>query len=79
MENYALIPYARKMLKDNPTLALAFDKRINDDKAFSLDPDARLNWLYEHSPFYDQAYLKYPILMSFEEKVVIPDQKDKEI
>jgi hypothetical protein len=79
MENYALIPYARKMLKDNPTLALAFDKKINDDKAFSLDPDARLNWLYEHSPFYDQAYLKYPILMSFEEKVVIPDQKDKEI
>ncbi|MBB1387681.1 M14 family metallopeptidase [Pseudoalteromonas sp. SG45-5] len=79
MENYALIPYARKMLKDKPTLALAFDKKINDDKAFSLDPDARLNWLYEHSPFYDQAYLKYPILMSFEEKVVIPDQKDKEI
>ncbi|AQQ01428.1 peptidase M14 [Pseudoalteromonas aliena] len=79
MENYALIPYARKMLKDNPTLALAYDKKINNDKAFSLDPDARLNWLYEHSPFYDQAYLKYPILMSFEEKVVIPDQKDKEI
>lgn len=79
MENYALIPYARKMLKDKPTLALAFDKKINDDKAFSLDPDARLNWLYEQSPFYDQAYLKYPILMSFEEKVVIPDQKDKEI
>jgi hypothetical protein len=79
MENYALIPYARQMLKDNPKLALAFDKKINNDKEFAKDADARLNWLYEHSPFYDQAYLKYPILMSFEEKVVIADQKDKEI
>ncbi|MEM5548147.1 M14 family metallopeptidase [Pseudoalteromonas fuliginea] len=79
MENYALIPYARQMLKDNPKLALAFDKKINDDKTFAQDADARLNWLYEQSPFYDQAYLKYPILMSFEEKVAIPDQKNKEI
>jgi hypothetical protein len=79
MENYALIPYARQMLKDNPKMALLFDKKINNDKIFAKDADARLNWLYEQSPFYDQAYLKYPILMSFEERDVIPDQKDKEI
>ena len=51
MENYALIPYARQMLKNNPKLALAFDKKINDDKVFAKDADARLNWLYEQSPF----------------------------
>lgn len=79
MENYALIPFARQMLKDNPKLALAFDKKLKNDKSFANDPDARLNWLYEHSPFYDQAYLKYPILMSFEEEIAIPEQKDKEI
>ena len=79
MENYALIPYARQMLKNNPKLALAFDKKINDDKVFAKDADARLNWLYEQSPFYDQAYLKYPILMSFEEDIVLAEQKDKEI
>jgi hypothetical protein len=60
-------------------MALLFDKKINNDKIFAKDADARLNWLYEQSPFYDQAYLKYPILMSFEERDVIPDQKDKEI
>ncbi|MEL0632346.1 M14 family metallopeptidase [Pseudoalteromonas carrageenovora] len=78
MENYALIPFARQMLKDNPKLALKFDEKLKD-KSFSEDADARLNWLYEQSPFYDKAYLQYPILMSFEEPVVIPDQKSKEI
>ncbi|KPZ52557.1 M14 family metallopeptidase [Pseudoalteromonas sp. P1-25] len=78
MENYALIPYARKMLKDNPKLALEFDKKLKD-KAFAHDANARLNWLYSHTPFYDEAYLKYPILMSYEQVAVIPDQKDKEI
>lgn len=79
MENYALIPYARQMLKANPKLALEFDNKLNKDKAFAQNPDARLAWLYEQSPFYDQAYLKYPILMSFEERVTIPAQKNKEI
>ena len=65
MENYALAPYARHMLKDKPALALEFDKKIREDAAFAKDPQARLNWLYEQTPFYDQAYLKYPVLMTF--------------
>lgn len=65
MENYALAPYARHMLKDKPALALEFDKKIREDAAFAKDPQARLNWLYKHTPFYDQAYLKYPVLMTF--------------
>jgi hypothetical protein len=66
MENYALMPYARQMLKEKPALALEFDQKIREDKQFANDPEARLNWLYERTPFYDQAYLKYPILMTFE-------------
>ncbi|RZM74095.1 peptidase M14 [Pseudoalteromonas rubra] len=68
VENYALEPFARKMLKDNPAMALAFDKKISEDKAFANDPKARMEWLYQRTPYYDQAYLKYPILMSFKEK-----------
>ena len=79
MENYALIPFAEKMLADDPKLAQEFDKKVNQDKDFAKNAEARLNWLYEHSPFYDQAYLKYPVLMSYEENIVIPAQKDKEI
>jgi hypothetical protein len=79
MENYALIPFARNMLKEKPKLALQFDQKLKTEKSFASDADARLDWLYQHSPFYDEAYLKYPILMSFEEEIAIPEQKDKEI
>lgn len=68
MENYALAPYARQMLKNKPALALEFDKKIREDAKFAKDAQARLNWLYQHTPFYDQAYLKYPILMAFDTK-----------
>jgi hypothetical protein len=67
VENYALMPYARQMLKEKPALALEFDKKIREDKNFAKDADARLHWLYERTPFYDQGYLKYPILMAFEQ------------
>ncbi|WOC24748.1 M14 family metallopeptidase [Pseudoalteromonas sp. N1230-9] len=67
MENYALIPYAKQMLQEQPELALEFDQKVREDKAFAKDPEARLNWLYKRSPFYDQAYLQYPILMAFEQ------------
>ncbi|TQF70855.1 peptidase M14 [Pseudoalteromonas luteoviolacea] len=66
VENYALEPYARKMLKESPKLALAFDKRISEDSAFAKSDEQRLEWLYEKTPYYDQAYLKYPILMSYQ-------------
>ena len=65
VENYALVPYARSMLKDNPKLALEFDKKLREDKAFESDPKARLNWLYSKTPFYDAGYLKYPVLFQY--------------
>ncbi|WP_417709333.1 M14 family metallopeptidase [Pseudoalteromonas umbrosa] len=68
VENYALEPYARKMLKESPKLALAFDKKIREDKKFAKSDKQRLEWLYEKTPYYDQAYLKYPILMSYTEQ-----------
>lgn len=73
VENYALVPYARSMLKDNPKLALEFDKKLREDKNFESDPKARLNWLYSKTPYYDQGYLKYPILMQYK-----PDQQEVE-
>ena len=74
MENYALAPYARKMLKDKPALALEFDKKIREDASFANDAQARLDWLYQRTPFYDQAYLKYPILMSFKTQKTVSAQ-----
>ncbi|BBN81870.1 peptidase M14 [Pseudoalteromonas sp. A25] len=68
VENYALEPFARSMLKENPAMALEFDRKIREDKTFASDPKARMEWLYAQTPYYDNAYLKYPILMSFKEQ-----------
>lgn len=78
MENYALLPYAKNMLEANPKLAAEFNQKIKQDTHFANDPQSRLNWLYEKTPFYDSAYLSYPILMTFDENIVVL-HKNKEI
>ncbi|MFC3031314.1 M14 family metallopeptidase [Pseudoalteromonas fenneropenaei] len=67
VENYALEPYARTMLKDNPKLALEFDRKVREESTFAKSPEKRLEWLYQQTPYYDAAYLKYPILFGVEE------------
>jgi hypothetical protein len=60
IEAYAIEPLARRMLAANPALARAFDEALRDP-AFAANPDRRLAWFYERSPYYDDRYLLYPI------------------
>lgn len=60
-EDYAMEPYARKMLDRDPKLKAEFDEKLKDP-AFAGSPQARLNWFFERSPFYDEAYSVYPVL-----------------
>lgn len=60
-EAYAMEPLAQKMLAADPQLAAAFQQRLTTDSNFAADPEARLNFFYERSPYYDrQAYI-YPL------------------
>ncbi|MGS0695158.1 M14 family metallopeptidase [Shewanella sp. 0m-4] len=61
IENYAVEPLAAQMLKDDPALLAEFDKSLNDPE-FAANPKARLRWFYERSPYFDNQYLKYPVL-----------------
>ncbi|MCG9698100.1 M14 family metallopeptidase [Shewanella sp. Isolate11] len=61
IEDYAVEPLAQKMLSDDPALKAEFEKALQDSE-FAADPKARLRWFYERSPYYDQQYLKYPVL-----------------
>ncbi|ACJ27021.1 Peptidase M14, carboxypeptidase A [Shewanella piezotolerans WP3] len=63
IENYAVEPLAAQMLKQDPALQAAFDEALKDE-AFAADPKARLRWFYQRSPYYDNQYLKYPVLRS---------------
>ncbi len=61
LEAYALAPLADEMLASDAELRAAFEARLAADPAFAADPDARLAWFYERSPYYDQRYLLYPV------------------
>ena len=61
IEGYAVAPLADRMLAADPALKAAFEAKLAADPTFAADPDARLSWFYERTPFWDDRYLLYPI------------------
>jgi murein tripeptide amidase MpaA len=61
VESYIMEPMAEKMLAEDPKLAEEFRGKVESDGAFRSDPRARLQWLYERTPFYDERARLYPV------------------
>lgn len=61
IEDYVIEPLARQMLADDPDLRTEFESRLAADSAFAADPDARLMFFYERTPYYDQQVNHYPV------------------
>ena len=61
-EAYVMEPYAKLMMKDDPTLRNEFYKKVNEDEVFRNNPGERLEFFYKHSPFYDKGENVYPIM-----------------
>lgn len=51
-ESYVLEKLARAMLAKDPALKAEFEQRIQSDAQFAASPEARLEFFYEHSPWY---------------------------
>ena len=49
------------MLQENPGLQAEFNLALKNPD-FAKDSEARLRWFYERSPYYDNQYMKYPVL-----------------
>ncbi|MFN6263626.1 MAG: M14 family metallopeptidase [Chromatiaceae bacterium] len=62
-ETYAMLPWIEQELQTNKTLATDFAAAVKADPKLAKDGQARLHWFYQRSPFYDQTYLKYPVLI----------------
>ncbi len=60
-EAYAMEPLARRMLENDPALRREFEAAIASDAELAGDPQARLEWLYRRTPYYDREYLLYPV------------------
>jgi hypothetical protein len=61
VESYIMEPMAERMLAEDPKLAEEFRKKVESDATFRGDPRARLQWLYERTPFYDERARLYPV------------------
>lgn len=62
-ESYALLPWIDDQLQNNRQLANDFALAQQQDATLQTDGKKRLDWFYQRSPFYDQSYLKYPVLI----------------
>lgn len=60
-EDYAMEPYARRMLDQSPELRKEFIERLKDE-AFAKSPSERLDFFYRRSPFWDLMLNRYPVL-----------------
>jgi len=61
-EDYSMEPIAREMADNNPSLKNEFLKKLESDENFRNNENARLNFFYERSEYYDEKYNVYPVL-----------------
>lgn len=61
IEGYAIAPLAERMLAADPALKAEFEAKLAADPGFAANGDARLQWFYERTPFYDERYRLYPV------------------
>jgi hypothetical protein len=60
-EAYVLERLARKMIADDPKLKQEFDQKLASDPQFAENRSVRLNWFYQHSPWWDSRIGLYPV------------------
>ncbi|HEU4403506.1 MAG TPA: M14 family metallopeptidase [Candidatus Polarisedimenticolia bacterium] len=60
-EGYVLEALARDRLAKDPALKEEFERRLAADKEFAASPEARLNFFYQRSPWWDERIGLYPV------------------
>ncbi|HEV7797944.1 MAG TPA: M14 family metallopeptidase [Pyrinomonadaceae bacterium] len=60
-EDYVVEKLAREMLANHAGLREEYEKKLTGDPAFAADPQARLEFFYRRSPYWDQQMNLYPV------------------
>ena len=58
---YAFEDIAADYLKSNPALRTKLEEKRSTDTAFAKDGRAQLNFVYQQSPWYEPAHMRYPV------------------
>jgi murein tripeptide amidase MpaA len=60
-EDYKLEKLARELLARDENLKREFEERLKNDPKFAANPEARLRFFYERSPYWDRQMNLYPV------------------
>ncbi len=69
-EIYRFEPIAREMMRHDPDLKFAFEKRLGEDAEFAADPWQRINFFYRRSPYWDDRHNLYPVARLMEAELL---------
>lgn len=61
VEAYVMEDIGAKLLAQDPVLRHDYEEKVRADSAFAAQPAARLNWLYQRSPWRDPGLNVYPV------------------
>lgn len=59
--DYVFEDEAAKLLTENPSLRRMLEDRKRTDAAFAADGHAQLEFIYQHSPYQEPEYRRYPV------------------
>ena len=61
-ENYVMEKIAEEMLNKNAELRKEFETKLKEDEEFRNNPEERLKFFYNRSPYHDKNYQMYPVM-----------------
>lgn len=59
--SYVFEDLAAQFLEEHPEVKAALEKKKAEDKDFAKSARAQLNFVYEHSPYYERTHRVYPV------------------
>lgn len=59
--DYVFEETAAEYVKQNPELKKKLNEKKASDQSFAQDARAQLNFIYQHSPYFETAFLQYPV------------------
>jgi hypothetical protein len=58
---YVFEDEASRLLKNNPKLREQLEQEKNNNPTLASSASAQLNWIYQHSIYYEQTFMRYPV------------------
>jgi hypothetical protein len=58
---YMFEDFAADYLKKNPDIKYLLEKRTSSDTGFAKSAGEQLNFVFQHSPYFEPSYLRYPV------------------